>query len=523
MKKKLQKTFRTGFFLSVLLVITLACDPSNNGSTITDDPDDIKITSISLGNDFELTEGGEVTIIPQVLPSDASNKSLNWSSDDNAVATVNQNGLVTAVSVGEAVITAAAMDGSGVSGSVKVTVTEEEIDPPPSGELMTPQEIFASLKGQSITTNGWADRANDGAGLSYANPASLTLIDDTIYPTAEAKYNAFIQANIPSPNINSAQGTISGTVSDAHKFIILSGDIDLSNGRISDSDKTFYDQFNANNDRVNGDIVLNLGSNTTIIGIDNARIKFGGIRINNKSNVIIRNVTFYDAHGSTEKDTASSGNSASKASIDALVVQGTSNGVWVDHCKFTDGTCNDMIRNYNHDGSFDIPAGKNITVSWCEFTNHDKVMLVAGSDSLTEVTDRQITLHHNYFHAATQRMPRTRGTQMHVYNNYYDNIGVSGNSGYCMGPGMNAHFIVENNFFGSFYSSSNTKIVDYYDNATYPAIVWSAGNNKTVARSTNDTGNSKPWEPAYVYTLEPNNGLPASIPAGAGPVLEFRK
>ena len=90
-----------------------------------------------------------------------------------------------------------------------------------------------------------------------------------------------------------------------------------------------------------------------------------------------------------------------------------------------------------------------------------------------------------------------------------------------MGPGVNAHFIVENNFFGSIMSN---KVVDYYDNATYPAIVWSSGNNKNVARSGNDkTGGSKPWTPAYSYTLEPNAGLQTSIPAGAGPVLEFRK
>ena len=376
----------------------------------------------------------------------------------------------------------------------------------PSGGLMTPQEIFAALKGKQVTTYGWADMANGGAGLSYANPESLILIDDENYPNPIDKREAFTSA------INT----------DDTKFIIISGDIDLSDGRISDADKSFFNQFDpVTNNRVNADIRFNLRSNTTLIGINNARLMFGGINISGRSNVIIRNITFYDAHGSTEKNTASPGNSESKAGIDAMTIQGTSDGIWVDHCKFTDGTCSDMIRNYNHDGALDIPSGVNITVSWTEFTNHDKVMLVAGNDSLTTVTERQITLHHNYFYATTQRMPRTRGTQMHVYNNYYNNIGVSGNSGYAMGPGLNAHFIVENNFFGSIMSN---KVVDYYDNAAYPAIVWSAGNNKTVARSSNDkTGGGKPWEPAYSYTPEPNDGLPTSIPAGSGPVLEFRK
>ena len=402
--------------------------------------------------------------------------------------------------------------------------------PLPSGHgtpsPQTPREIFTSLKGQKVRTFGWADMANSGEGLSYANPEGFILIDDEAYPDATAKYRAFIDANVTGANINSDTGVISGTVNDNHKFIIISGDIDLSNGRISDNNKSFYDQFNSTSpySRINGDIILNIGSNTTIIGINNARIMFGGIRINNRSNIIIRNITFYDAHGSTANDTSMPGYSESKASIDALVVQGSSNGVWVDHCAFTDGTCIDRSRNYNHDGAFDIPKGKNITVSWCDFANHDKVMLVAGSDSAdnARAEDRQITLHHNYFHETTQRMPRTRGTQMHIYNNYYNDIGVPENNGSFMGPGWGAQFIVENNFFGSKLGSKN---IEWMDTPAYPAVVYYSGNNK----ADNNTGwwgkplSPPAWEPAYTYTLEPNEGLPITVPAGAGPVLVFNK
>ena len=457
------------------------------------------VTSISIGSNFSLQAGETRTLTAAIAPADAANRALAWSSGNEAAALVDQGGTVSAVAPGNAVITASAVDGSGTSGSVTVTV----ISAP--GASMSPQEIFISLKGTSVTSNGWADRANEGAGLSYANPASLTLIDDTAYPLAQDKRAAFTGA------INAA----------GEAFIIVSGDIDLSDGRVSDSDHSYFDEFNDNGNRAHGDFQFNVNSNKTIIGINNARIKFGGLAVSNKKNVIIRNITFWDAHGSTEKNTAV--DSGSKASADALVVQNGSDGVWIDHCRFTDGTCSDMIRNYNHDGSFDIKKAQNVTVSWCEFINHDKVMLVGSGDSETEVTDRQVTLHHNYFHNATQRMPRTRGTQMHIYNNYYTAIGVSGNSGYCMGPGMNAHFIVENNYFGSF-SSGSTKVIDFYDSQTFPARIYAAGNNKTVARSSYDTsGGGKPWIPAYVYTLEDNAGLPVSIPAGAGPLLVFSR
>jgi len=492
--------------------------------TVTETPVLVESIIINGGNNVILTAGQSRKLSLSVLPATAGNKNVTWSSGDPQKVEVNQSGEIKALSGGTAVITAAAQDGSGVSGTVNVTVTVEE-----PGSYMTPQEIFTSLKGQKITTNGWADQANSGAGLSYANPASLILIDDASYPVAKDKYLAFINANLTNANINNNTGVItSGNVINDQKFIIISGDIDLSNGRINDGDKSFYDRFNTSSPygRVNDDIVLNIGSNTTIIGINNARIMFGGIRINNRSNVIIRNVTFYDAHGSTEKNTASSGNADSKASIDALVVQGTSNGVWIDHCGFTDGTCRDLSRNYNHDGAFDIPQGKNITVSWCEFTNHDKVMLVAGSDSDANAVavDRQITLHHNYFHGTTQRMPRTRGTQMHIYNNYYDNIGNADNSGSYMGPGWGAEFIVENNYFGT--KPSGGKTVEWFDtNAAYPVKFYYNGNN--IANDNVSwwvrASDPKPWTPAYQYTLVNYSELPTLIPAQAGPTLKFKK
>jgi len=58
-----------------------------------------------------------------VAPDNATNKAVNWTSSDSAVATVDQNGVVTAVAPGTAVITATAADGRGASASCTVTVS----------------------------------------------------------------------------------------------------------------------------------------------------------------------------------------------------------------------------------------------------------------------------------------------------------------------------------------------------------------------------------------------------------------
>ena len=78
----------------------------------------LKPTSISV------EEGKSATISANIRPTDAANKSVKWSSSNTAVATVS-NGVVKGVKPGSAQITCAAMDGSGVSATAGVTVTEK--------------------------------------------------------------------------------------------------------------------------------------------------------------------------------------------------------------------------------------------------------------------------------------------------------------------------------------------------------------------------------------------------------------
>lgn len=82
----------------------------------------IPVTAILLdkGN-IRLSRGATETLTATVLPDDATNKNYTWSSDNEAVATVSQQGLVTAVSTGTATITATTEDG-GKTAICRVTV-----------------------------------------------------------------------------------------------------------------------------------------------------------------------------------------------------------------------------------------------------------------------------------------------------------------------------------------------------------------------------------------------------------------
>ena len=77
------------------------------------------VTGITLDKSaLVLAEGKSETVsVASITPENANDKLVSWSSDNTSVATVDQNGQVTAVSKGRATITAAAKDGSGVSAS----------------------------------------------------------------------------------------------------------------------------------------------------------------------------------------------------------------------------------------------------------------------------------------------------------------------------------------------------------------------------------------------------------------------
>ena len=72
------------------------------------DTTDVPITGIKLDrSEAELSEGESLTLVATITPDNATDKSISWSSSDESIATV-VNGAVTALKMGEVVITAKA-------------------------------------------------------------------------------------------------------------------------------------------------------------------------------------------------------------------------------------------------------------------------------------------------------------------------------------------------------------------------------------------------------------------------------
>ena len=98
--------------------------------TPTPQPSVVKVNSMDLSSPtLSFNANGQSSVLSvTVLPANATNKSVVWSSSNNDVATVDESGKVTAKANGTAVITAAAADGSGVKRFCSVTVEIENVE-----------------------------------------------------------------------------------------------------------------------------------------------------------------------------------------------------------------------------------------------------------------------------------------------------------------------------------------------------------------------------------------------------------
>lgn len=95
-----------------------------SGGTISDIP----VSYVGVFGDTELIVGDVSYPAYEILPINATVKTVTYSSSNTSVVTVTASGIVTAVGVGTATVTATANDGSGKAASYTVTVFEPIIN-----------------------------------------------------------------------------------------------------------------------------------------------------------------------------------------------------------------------------------------------------------------------------------------------------------------------------------------------------------------------------------------------------------
>lgn len=114
-----------------------------------------------------LTVGNTVTVTATVTPDTATNASVTWSSSDEAIATVDSEGKITAVAPGTATITAVSDSNPDANATYAVTVQAKKVVAP------------ASTKTSSKSNSGYAgSSSNSGAAAAApSNPAPAPVPD----------------------------------------------------------------------------------------------------------------------------------------------------------------------------------------------------------------------------------------------------------------------------------------------------------------------------------------------------------
>ena len=104
--------------------ITVTAEDGNKTATCAVTVNPISVTGVTLDQSaLPISVGGSAELKANVTPENATNKTVTWSSDNTAVATVDASGKVTAVAPGTATITVTTADG-GKTANCTVTVTQ---------------------------------------------------------------------------------------------------------------------------------------------------------------------------------------------------------------------------------------------------------------------------------------------------------------------------------------------------------------------------------------------------------------
>lgn len=168
------KTARLILFACLAVVAIVACEkdgPTNNQNT----PVPVNSVAINPAGPITLAIGDEVTLTATIAPENATNKQVTWSSDNSSVATVTDGGVVRALAVGTAIITAKAEDKVAIC---RINVEESVVEV--TSVTVAPEGPLTATVGDSITFTATVmpEDATDRVVTWTSSNPELASIDD---------------------------------------------------------------------------------------------------------------------------------------------------------------------------------------------------------------------------------------------------------------------------------------------------------------------------------------------------------
>ena len=181
---------------------------------VTVKPQNVLVTHISVTGTASLYVGDTAKLTAKVEPTNATNPAVTWSSNNESVATVGTDGTVTAVSAGTAIIKATAQDGSGISGSLTVTVqpantTELQKKVTEAQKLWNETAVSAQNGADVPSSQNWVPAQKQKDDLQTAISAAQAVLTKASTPDTTVSQD---EVNTVYTNLQKAISTFKGAM-----------------------------------------------------------------------------------------------------------------------------------------------------------------------------------------------------------------------------------------------------------------------------------------------------------------------
>ncbi|ANQ52855.2 carbohydrate-binding protein [Flammeovirga sp. MY04] len=207
-------------------------------------PEVINVTGVSLNsNSADLTVGETLQLPADVAPANASDKTVSWMTDNANVATVNANGLVSAVGSGVATITVTTNDGS-FTATAQINVADDVTCVAPSAITIDTKpttmdkgncvQLTATVGPENHCTVGVVWKTSDASIVTVDTYGNLCgVAEGTVTITAETAEGGLsdsfeVMVNVPATGITIENGNVTLKVGETLQLSAVTTPVDAS-------------------------------------------------------------------------------------------------------------------------------------------------------------------------------------------------------------------------------------------------------------------------------------------------------
>ena len=171
--------------LGAIVAFNVAVAPTSNDKVVLSNV--TPVTGVTLDKStLSLEEGATATLNATIAPSNASYKAVSFTSSDDAIATVDDDGLVTAVAEGSADITVESIADGSKTAVCTLTVTAKTIAV--TGVAIEPKTATLEIgETQQLTPTVTPENASDKTVTYASNAQGIASVDDNGLITGKAE------------------------------------------------------------------------------------------------------------------------------------------------------------------------------------------------------------------------------------------------------------------------------------------------------------------------------------------------